>query len=487
MLFNSMEFIFFFTIAMGLYFAIPYRFRWALLLGASYYFYMCSRPEYIFFLIVATVINYYVGIHMGKTGIKSKRKKYLIFSLFFNIGLLFMLKYYTFFTHSLIALFKPYNLFYEISAVGFLLPIGISFYTFKNLSYVIDVYRGDKDPEKHIGIFALYVGFFPQLLAGPIERSTRLIPQFFERYDFDPQRVTNGLILMLWGFFQKMVIADTSATLVDHVYNNPTQFHGISLIMATVFFTFQIYCDFAGYSNIAIGAAQVMGYTTMDNFNRPYFSKSVSEFWRRWHISLSTWFRDYLYIPLGGSRVSIPRWYFNLFIVLLLCGLWHGANWTFMIWGGLHGFYLVFSIVTQSTRIRLSQFIGLNRLPKILHSIKVVTTFFLICFAWIFFRANNISDAFYIVSHLFTGWENELSLDVLTYTPFWGSMRFEFLVATTSIGFLFVIELIQGKRSIIHLLSKRPTWIRWMVYYSIFLAILLFGNLGSKQFIYFQF
>jgi D-alanyl-lipoteichoic acid acyltransferase DltB (MBOAT superfamily) len=384
-------------------------------------------------------------------------------------------------------LFQHYHLFYGIPPFGLILPLGISFYIFKSLSYTIDVYRGDKSPEKHLGYFALYVAFFPQLLAGPIERATRFLPQLYEKFDFDYPRVTRGLKLMLWGLFQKMVIADNLATLVDSVYNDPTHHQGISLILATLFFAFQIYCDFSGYSDIAIGAAQVMGIKTMDNFNRPYFSISIPEFWRRWHISLSTWFRDYFYIPMGGNRVAIPRWYVNLFIVMLICGFWHGANWTFVVWGGLHGIYLVFSAFTQNIREKVHKIIGFDRIPRLHHYLKVLVTFCLVCFAWIFFRANSISDALYIIAHLFTGWEGIFNFDVFKNIPLWKPLKFELMIGVASIGVLTVVHLLQSRGSVIEKLSQKPIWVRWSVYYSIILSILLFGNFGSKQFIYFQF
>jgi alginate O-acetyltransferase complex protein AlgI len=292
---------------------------------------------------------------------------------------------------------------------------------------------------------------------------------------------------MLWGFFQKMVIADNLATLVDPVYNDPTHHQGISLILATIFFSFQIYCDFSGYSDIAIGAAQVLGIKTMENFSRPYFSKSIPEFWRRWHISLSTWFRDYLYIPMGGNRVSIPRWYFNLFIVLLICGLWHGANWTFIVWGGLHGIYLVFSAFTQNIREKIHKALDLDRVPRLHNYLKVMVTFFLASFAWIFFRANTISDAIYIISNLFSGWGDVLTFDVLNNMPSWRPLKFELAVSLISIGILLVIHLKERRGNIIDWFSEKPIWVRWSVYYFFLLAILLFGNFGSKQFIYFQF
>ena len=292
---------------------------------------------------------------------------------------------------------------------------------------------------------------------------------------------------MLWGLFQKMVIADNLATFVDSVYSHPTQYQGISLILATLFYTFQIYCDFSGYSDMAIGAARVLGFTTMGNFNRPYFAQSIPEFWRRWHISLSTWFRDYLYIPLGGNRVSMPRWYFNLFFILLICGLWHGANWTFIVWGGLHGFYLVFSAFTQNIREKIHKALDLDRVPRLHNYLKVMVTFFLVSFAWIFFRANTISDAIYIISNLFSGWGRGLTFEAFEKMPFGRPLKFELVVSLFAIGILLVVHLIERRENIIDWFSEKPIWVRWSVYYSIILWILLFGNFGSKQFIYFQF
>lgn len=487
MLFNSIQFVFFFVIVMALYFAIPYRLRWILLLAASYYFYMTTRPGFIAFILLSTLITYYAGVQMGKKESKSERKKFLLLGLLFNLGLLFLLKYYNFFGESLGFLFTHFQVGYKAPALQILLPVGISFYTFKSLSYAIDVYRGAQPPERHLGHFALYVAFFPQLLAGPIERATRFLPQVREKFDFDYPRVTKGFRLMLWGLFQKMVIADNLAPLVDAVYNNPTHYQGVSLVLATLFFAFQIYCDFSGYSDIAIGAAQVLGYKTMENFNRPYFSKSVPEFWRRWHISLSTWFRDYLYIPMGGNRVSIPRWYFNLFIVMLICGFWHGANWTFLMWGGVHGLYLVLSVLTQGMRRKCYGAIRLDRVPRVHHYLKVAVTFCLVCFAWIFFRANSITDAFYIISHLPTGWESFFHVQGWKGIPFLGPLKFELVVAFFSMVLLILVHSIERHGPIVEKLSQRPVWLRWLIYYGTVLSILLFGNFGFKQFIYFQF
>jgi D-alanyl-lipoteichoic acid acyltransferase DltB (MBOAT superfamily) len=440
---------------------------------------MCWKAEYLILILVSTLIDYVAGIQMGKTEAKSERRKYLILSLFTNLGLLFAFKYFNFFNESARQIFDYFNIFYNVPSFNVLLPVGISFYTFQTLSYTIDVYRGEKKPERHFGIFALYVAFFPQLVAGPIERSTRLLPQFYQNHHFQYDRITDGLKLMLWGFFKKVVIADRLAILVNQVYNSPHDYTGFPLIIATYFFAFQIYCDFSGYSDIAIGAAQVMGYDLMENFNRPYFSKSISEFWKRWHISLSTWFRDYLYIPLGGNRVGKWRWYFNLFIVFLISGLWHGANWTFVVWGALHGFYLIASIITQKYRDKLSNLSGLEHFPKFQKHLRVFITFHLVTFSWIFFRANSISDAFYITKHLFVNFQIKW-IDL-------GLTRNGFLVAIASILFMEFIHLIQRRSRIRHMLRRKPLYIRLPIYIIIAASILLFGIFRSNEFIYFQF
>ena len=391
MFFNSLEFLIFFPIVVGFYFLVPHRYRWPWLLAASYYFYAAWNPKYLILILASTGIDYIAALKMEQAEAKPKRRLFLILSLCSNLGMLFAFKYFNFFNDSLRAAFEAFNVFYDVPAFDVLLPVGISFYTFQTLSYTIDVYRGARKAERHLGLFALYVAFFPQLVAGPIERSTRLLPQFYNTYRFDYDRVVDGLRLMLWGFFKKMVIADHIAKYVDAVYADPTGYTGVPVWLATYFFAFQIYCDFSGYSDIAIGGAKVMGYDLMDNFRRPYFSKSIGEFWRRWHISLSTWFRDYLYIPLGGNRVKRGRWFYNLFIVFLISGLWHGANWTFVVWGALHGLYLIFGIVTGPTRERLWAKLGASATVR--KWVAVFFTFHLAVLAWVFFRANNITDA----------------------------------------------------------------------------------------------
>lgn len=482
MLFNSIEFVFFFPIVVIAFFAIPHRFRWTLLLAASYYFYAAWRPEYLILIIASTLVDYAAALRMGACDTKRGRRWWLWLSLLSNLGLLFTFKYFNFFNGQLAGLFEFLEVPYRIPELDVLLPVGISFYTFQTLSYTIDVYRGARSPERHLGYFAVYVSFFPQLVAGPIERSRRLLPQFFEKKSFDAARVISGLKLMAWGFFKKLVIADRLAAFVDTVYNNPDGYTGVAVILATVCFAYQIYCDFSGYSDIAIGAAQVMGYDLMTNFKRPYFARSIREFWQRWHISLSTWFRDYLYVPLGGNRTTKWRWYTNLMITFVVSGLWHGANWTFLMWGFLHGFYLFFSIITNRHREWLARVSRLDKWPALHKLIKIAIVFVLVNFAWIFFRANSISDAFLIIRNMFY-----LDLSVLII-PSPGEVHLEYLIALLSIIFLETAQIVQERKgSVRSFLERQPIWLRWAAYYWLLLMIILLGKFHSVTFIYFQF
>jgi len=492
MLFNSIHFILFLPVVVIIYFSLPYRYRWVLLLIASYYFYMAWRPEYVFLIVFSTLVDYFVAIKMSKVDDKQKRKKYLIMSLVINLGLLFLFKYFNFFSDSTRLLLNNFNIFYNLPSFKLLLPVGISFYTFQTLSYTIDVCKGKRKPEKHLGIFALYVSFFPQLVAGPIERSTSLLPQFYKKYDFDYDRVASGLCQMLWGFFKKIVIADNIANLVNLVFSSPENFQGIHFIIATILFAFQIYCDFSGYSDIAIGTARIMGFELMRNFNRPYFAKSISDFWNRWHISLSTWFRDYLYIPLGGNRVNKFRMYLNLMITFVISGLWHGANWTFVVWGFLHGLYLIFEKLIKNVADSIELKFGRGKFLRIYSLFQTFYIFVLVCFAWIFFRADFLSDALYIVSHLFDGvlhfivnfWninEIKLILSKFNITPLL------FVEIWISILFLLIIQALRGEKDLFIFLRDKKMLFRWSFYYLLIFWILFFGYFGEQPFIYFQF
>ncbi len=483
MLFNSIEFLIFFPIVVAVFFSLPQRFRQVFLLAASYYFYMCWKAEYAILILVSTLIDYVAALRMGKTAEKSARTKYLILSLAANLGLLFAFKYANFFNESIRAVLEQFNIFYGFPGFDWLLPVGISFYTFQSMSYTIDVYRGEKEPERRFTTFALYVAFFPQLVAGPIERSTRLLPQLDRAVRFDYDRLISGLRLMLWGFFKKVVIADRLAIYVNQVYNSPGEYQGLTLILATYFFAFQIYCDFSGYSDIAIGTARIMGYDLMLNFRQPYFSQSIAEFWKRWHISLSTWFKDYLYIPLGGNRVSKPRWYFNLLAVFLVSGLWHGANWTFVLWGFLHGFYLVFSIWTQKAREALAGLVKIDRFPLLQRGLKIFLTFHLVCFSWVFFRANSVADAFLILGNLLRLDFSPAGLAAINVALGWG----ELLIALGSILLLEVFHLLERAGKLRTLVLGQPRMFRWAIYYALILGIVFFGVFNHTEFIYFQF
>lgn len=478
MSFNSLDFVFFLIAVAGFYFLLPHRYRWVLLLASSYFFYMCWKAEYVVLIMISTAVDYYAGIQMGKCAERSGRLKYLLASLGCNLGLLFSFKYFNFFNESLRAIFGRFDLPYDIPALDVLLPVGISFYTFQTLSYSIDVYRGVKEPERHFGVFAVYVAFFPQLVAGPIERATHFLPQFHRRYDVDYERIRDGLRLILWGMFKKVVVADRVAIYVDNVYNN-AYFHdsGLTFLVATYFFAFQIYCDFSAYSDIAIGSARILGFDLMLNFRTPYFSRSVGEFWQRWHISLSTWFRDYLYIPLGGNRVVKWRWYFNLMAVFLVSGLWHGANWTFVVWGGLHGVYLVVGLLTGGLRQRVGECWGQGLGQRVRQLLQVIFTFHLVCVGWIFFRANSLSDAAHIVKGIFFGAWNGLHI---------GNSS-QFVYAVIAVGMLLAVEVFMRGAVPEKAIGNLPMPWRWVFYLGCVMAIMLIGVFDGGQFIYFQF
>jgi D-alanyl-lipoteichoic acid acyltransferase DltB (MBOAT superfamily) len=485
MLFNSLEFLIFFPIVVGLYFACPYRWRWVWLLAASYYFYAAWKLEYLLLIIASTLVGYAAALAMARQTRRSVRTQLLVVSLVTNLGVLFAFKYFNFFNDSLRAAFNQVNLLYDVPAFQILLPVGISFYTFQILSYTIDVYRGELKPEPHLGRFALFVAFFPQLVAGPIERATHMLPQFRQKFDFAGDRLVSGLRLMLWGLFKKIVIADRLGLYVNAVYNQPADYEGWTVALATFFFTFQIYCDFSGYSDIAIGAARVMGFELMENFRRPYFATSPADFWRRWHISLSTWFRDYVYLPLGGNHVAVGRWYANLLIVFLVSGLWHGADWTFVIWGALHGLYVIAEVATGGLRRRLAHALGLDQHSPWQTVLGGLLTFVLVCLTWLFFRANSVSDAWLLLANLFR--PSDLSA---VYTPWAGLVTnpgLELALALGLILLLLLVEWLQARAWQLPVLTPQPRWLRWAAYLFLALAIMNLGTNKEVPFIYFQF
>lgn len=484
MSFISLEFILFALIVFPLYFLIPQRHRWLYLLVASYIFYAYWEVTYLALIIFSTIVDYVIARMIDNTPSEAvtRRKLYLSISVIVNLGVLLTFKYFNFFSKSLVSVFASMGIPVDIGMLNVLLPVGISFYTFQSMAYTIDVYRGQLSAHRHLGIFATYVAFFPQLVAGPIERATNMLPQFERHVTFDYDRVVSGLRLALWGVFKKVVIADRLAIYVNTVYNDSHGYSGLTLLLATFFFTFQIYCDFSGYSDIAIGIARIMDFDLMENFRRPYLAISMSDFWRRWHISLSTWFRDYVYIPLGGNRRGLYRQMLNMFIVFAVSGLWHGANWTFVVWGIYHGVIVAAEILFKSTRIKI--------LPDNLlsHGIKMLYAFVLAYLGWIFFRANSIDDALYIITHLF-----DLSAGFVNLTePFDAGLlpqRLEFLLSFGLIGGLMFVDGIAERFGLLSAF-ERLSWLpRWSIYYVLIISIYvsLFYNTTTQSFIYFQF
>jgi D-alanyl-lipoteichoic acid acyltransferase DltB (MBOAT superfamily) len=494
MLFNSLQFAIFFPVVTLLYFALPHRWRGAMLLGASCLFYMAFVPAYIVVLAATILIDYVAGIRIEATT-GARRRLWLILSIASTCAVLFVFKYFDFFNDTIALAARAMGMDYAVPALQLLLPVGLSFHTFQSLSYVIEVYEGRQRAERDFGVYALYVMFYPQLVAGPIERPQNLLHQFREVHRFEYGRVVAGLQLMAWGLVKKVVVADRLAELANRVYDAPTQFAGLPLVIGTVAFAFQIYCDFSGYSDIAIGSAQVMGFDLMKNFDRPYIARSVSEFWRRWHISLSTWFRDYVYVPLGGSRVARPRWYANLIIVFLVSGLWHGARWTFVVWGALHGAYLVASLLSADARARLRAVSGLERHPVLLRISQTTVTFALVGVAWVFFRATSLGDAWYVVTHLASGLGAQLSAIGAGEPAAIGSLVFlgfepsKVVLAWAAVIALLVVEHVQGARPMslrLRIAGARAP-VRWAAYACAVLTIMTLGVFDSAKFIYFQF
>ncbi|MBQ2946743.1 MAG: MBOAT family protein [Bacilli bacterium] len=482
MLFNSFKFLIFFPIVTCIYFLIKkdnIKLIWLLI--CSYFFYMCWNPIFALLMLFSTFVTYIFSLLMEKY--KKHKKLFLILSLIINLLILFCFKYLTFIIENINNIFKFFNIS-GIKTFDILLPVGISFYTFQALSYSFDVYRNDVKVEKNFIKYALFVSFFPQLVAGPIEKSKIFLSQFNLKHKFDYNKVKNGILIMLGGFILKLVIADRAAIAVNQVYNNLSLYTGLSLILATVLFAFQIYCDFYAYSLIAKGSAQVLGYNLSQNFNKPYLSTSIKDFWRRWHISLSTWFKEYLYVPLGGSKVSKLKTIRNILIVFCVSGLWHGAAWTFLIWGLLHGLYQVIGMLIKNIRNKISNILLLEKHPLIHKIFQIIICFILVDFAWIFFRANTLYDAFYVIKNIFDFSEG------LKLANF-GLSRANLVLLFFSIVCLMIYEIFNHKFDIIKFINKRNIIVRWILYFIIIYIILIFGIYGpgydASQFIYFQF
>ncbi len=473
--FNSIDFAIFFPLVTGLYFLCPQRFRWALLLLASCWFYMSLIPAYIFILLFTICVDYVAGLAIERsTGVM--RRNFLIASILANGGTLFFFKYFNFFEANItsVAQFFHWNLPLETLAI--VLPIGLSFHVFQSISYTIEVYRGNQKAEGHFGIFALYVMFYPQLVAGPIERPQNLLHQFHERHRFNLARASSGLGLMLFGYVKKLVIADNLAVFVDQVYNHPSEYMGMSIVFATIFFAFQVYCDFSGYSDIARGAARVMGFSLMENFRRPYFSQSIGEFWRRWHISLSSWIRDYIFMPLAVKWRHSRKWGVTaaLLVAFLFSGLWHGANWTFIVWGLILGIAISIEFLTGGGRT-----LSLTKEPRNIW--KILRTFLLFCFSLVFFRASTITAALGLLKNIFAGWG----------TLFPGQSLTGFLGCILSIILLVGVEYFEERELTLRLFMMNRyhfgTIFRVVLVVVGLLSIIFFTPPQSPQFIYFQF
>ena len=445
---------------------------------------MSWKAEYIILIVASTLVDFGAGLAIENADSKKRKKLWLFLSLFVNLGLLFTFKYWDFFNESIRDTLNLFSIQFDPSTLKLLLPVGISFYTFQTLSYTIDIYYGKIKPIKHLGIFATYVSFFPQLVAGPIERAKHLIPQFYNKVVFEYERVKNGLLLMLWGFFVKIVIADRLAILVNTVYKHDDSHNylldhtGASLFIASFFFMFQLYLDFSAYSNIAIGAARVLGFDLQSNFRRPYWATSISDFWHRWHISLSTWFRDYVYIPLGGNKRGVKRHLINLLITFLLSGLWHGASWNFALWGLLNGIFLIAQVFIDSRKT--------SKKPKT-YFIKRLVQSAVVMLLWggslVFFRAQTFADAIYVFQNIsLAGWDNLYELG-LTVSEF----KFVFYCL---VG-IYILDYIQEKKDLYKFLAGRNIVIRFAVYITAILMIIYLGAYGEdvsdNQFLYFQF
>ena len=429
-------------------------------------------------MLFTSLVNYLAGLKIISATNRPARRIWLTVAILASLGVLVYFKYANFFIAEVTSLMKVIGLDIRESYLNVILPVGISFFTFQALSYTIDLYRGQMHVEKNIINFLLFVSFFPQLVAGPIERATNLLDQFRIKQHFSSDRLIAGSKLILWGLFKKVVIADRLAVYVQQIYASPESFGGSTLFLATFFFAFQIYCDFSGYSDIATGSAHILGFRLMQNFNLPYLATSVRDFWHRWHISLSTWFADYVYKPLGGSRVPAGRWMFNIVAVYLVSGLWHGANWTFITWGGIFGLLYLLEYGGDKL-IRKGGIDGIFYRSKIIHALRVVIVFIFVLIAWVFFRANNMTDAGFILSNMFNGWDK---------MPYLGISAFETVLGLALIMLLYLIQVLQyrGMFSIYMSPSRVPVSLRWLGYASLIILIALLG-VSSKQFIYFQF
>ena len=450
---------------------------------SSYFFYGWWDWRFLSLIIISSFVDYYVGKKLGTNSIQWQRKGLLLISLIVNLSLLAYFKYFNFFIDSFSDLLNQLGLQANTSSLNIILPVGISFYTFQTLSYTIDIYKKEIKPTNNFIAFFTFVAFFPQLVAGPIERAKRLLPQFEKARKFQYKFASSGAKLILIGFFKKMVVADNAARLVDIVYNDPISYAGFPMLVATIFFSFQIYCDFSGYSDIAVGTARIMGFELINNFNKPYFASSIADFWRRWHISLSTWFRDYVYIPLGGNRKGKLKTFINIIFTFTISGLWHGANWTFIAWGAIHGIMLIIYRLIKDLNERLNHIVF-----KLPHLLRVIITFIVVCFAWVFFRANSLNDAVFIISNMFGDTDHYFNYLILS-TKFRGIglTPGDLLTVSIFIIIIILIDFFETNNKLAKALESSRL-LKWSFYYIILFSTIIWGVQNSAEnFIYFQF
>ncbi len=492
MLFNSLQYIVFLPLVILCYFALPHKFRWVLLLCASYYFYMSWNADLIILIATTTLTAYIAALKINSANTAKQKKFWLVLTCTISLGLLFFFKYFNFFSHSITQFLRSISLPVSDFTLNVMLPVGISFYTFQTLSYVIDVYTGKLKPEKHLGIFALYVSFFPQLVAGPIERATNLLPQFKQVHKLNADNAAWGLRMICYGLFKKMFVADFIAPYANTVFNDAQNHTPMSMAVATLFFAVQIYCDFSGYSDIARGSARILGFKLMVNFNTPYFSKTLREFWQRWHISLSSFLRDYVYIPLGGNRKTKKRAMINLVLTFLISGLWHGAAWTFVLWGGVHGLGQIVGNLTLKQRQKLRERLKIKENSRIYGVFQTLFVFAFVCVGWVLFRANTLQDALYIILRLPLVVVNPVqnfmvSMSTLGIT----TEAFLHILIAFAVLIIFDAVLYTKKQDVFELLAKQKAPVRYAVSYLLAIcAVYSFLTVPVgvvAEFIYFQF
>ena len=484
MLFNSVPFLLFFPLVAALHWWLPHRFRWLLLLVASYAFYMYWEPLYAVLILTSTVVDWFVALRIPAAEGRA-RKAWMGCSLLVNLGLLGAFKYYTMLVTTVSALLAGVGVVWTPAETTLLLPVGISFYTFQTLSYTVDVYRGTLQPERHLGRFALFVSFFPQLVAGPIERAGRLLPQLIAVRAWDTERAIGGLRLALWGMFKKVVVADHLAVFVDAVYDQPQLYGGPVIALATFVFTYQVYCDFSGYSDMAIGMARILGVELSMNFDQPTLARNVADFWTRWHMTLIGWFRDYVYFPLGGSRGSARRTAFNVLAVFALSGLWHGAAWHFVVWGAINGAYIIVGRVTAGARSAVAQAVGLTRVPRVQAVWQWASTVTIVYGSFIFFRAPDIPHALGMYARLPLGWAG-----LLDGGFFWrlaSLVRIEPAILAMALLLVPLTDAAEWVRRHPERFQNLPHWTTWLTDYALVFGILVLGRFAAQEFVYFQF